>query len=331
MDKRYQVFVSSTYIDLKDERKSVTQTLMEMDCIPAGMELFPATDEEQWAFIKKIIDDCDYYLLIVGGRYGSLGAEGLSYTEMEFDYAVEKGIKVVALLHGSPDKLTIEKSEITEEARAKLQAFREKVSKGRLVKNWTSPSDLPGLVSLSLVKTMKAFPAVGWVRASEGSNEGLLKEINELRKENDRLNLELSQVKDLKDATYNVPNLADFDDEYTLRGSHWDGMSTHGWAAKLTWGEIFYYISPYLVSCRKESSVKEVLLEAVCSKIGCGAYMSDLQDQDFQTVAVQMQALGVISIVVSELVGDVVDPVWVLTSQGQKKMVELRAVKKAIV
>lgn len=85
MDKRYQVFLSSTYADLKDERQKVIQTLMEMDCIPSGMELFPATDEEQWEFIKKVIDDCDYYLLIIGGRYGSINAEGISYTEKEYD------------------------------------------------------------------------------------------------------------------------------------------------------------------------------------------------------------------------------------------------------
>ncbi|MCH8831104.1 MAG: hypothetical protein IID45_16150, partial [Planctomycetes bacterium] len=30
--------------DLKDERQNVIQALMEMDCIPAGMELFPAAD-----------------------------------------------------------------------------------------------------------------------------------------------------------------------------------------------------------------------------------------------------------------------------------------------
>ena len=76
MDKRYQVFVSSTYADLKEERRSVIQALMDMDCIPAGMELFPAADEEQFQFIKKIIDDCDYYVLIIGGRYGSTTAEG---------------------------------------------------------------------------------------------------------------------------------------------------------------------------------------------------------------------------------------------------------------
>ena len=88
MEKRYQVFVSSTYADLQDERQRVIQALMEMDCIPAGMELFPAADEEQWEFIKRVIDDCDYYLLIIGGRYGSTTADGVSYTEREYDYAV---------------------------------------------------------------------------------------------------------------------------------------------------------------------------------------------------------------------------------------------------
>jgi Domain of unknown function (DUF4062) len=81
MDKRYQVFVSSTYTDLKDERRSIIQELLETDCIRSGMELFPAADEEQFEFIKKIIDDCDYYLLIIGGRYGSTAPDGVSYTE----------------------------------------------------------------------------------------------------------------------------------------------------------------------------------------------------------------------------------------------------------
>jgi hypothetical protein len=96
INKRYQVFISSTYADLKEERRYVMQSLMEMDCIPTEMELFPATDEEQWIFIKKIIDDCDYYLLIIGGRYGSITDEGISYTEKEFDYAREKIYRLFA-------------------------------------------------------------------------------------------------------------------------------------------------------------------------------------------------------------------------------------------
>jgi len=75
------------------------------------MELFPAADEEQFEFIKRVIDDCDYYLLIIGGRYGSTTAQGISYTEQEYDYALTRGLKVVALLHENPDEISFGKSE----------------------------------------------------------------------------------------------------------------------------------------------------------------------------------------------------------------------------
>jgi len=140
MEKRYQVFVSSTFADLQDERSRVLQTLMEMDCIPAGMELFPAADEEQWAFIKKIVDDCDYYLLIIGGRYGSISSDGVSYTEKEYDYAVSKGMKVVALLHAKPLEIPVGKSEMDSQSRVKLESFREKVKQGR--RNRSFPSNI---------------------------------------------------------------------------------------------------------------------------------------------------------------------------------------------
>src|SRR5712691_336415 len=98
MDKRYQVFVSSTFSDLQDERQEVMQALLELDCIPAGMELFPAANDDQWTLIKKVIDDCDYYIVVVGGRYGSIGSGGLSFTEMEYRYALEHGKPVIGFL-----------------------------------------------------------------------------------------------------------------------------------------------------------------------------------------------------------------------------------------
>ena len=68
MEKRYQVFVSSTFEDLKIERQEVMQALLELDCIPSGMELFPAADEDQWSLIKRVIDECDYYIVIIAGK-----------------------------------------------------------------------------------------------------------------------------------------------------------------------------------------------------------------------------------------------------------------------
>ena len=59
-DLRYQVFVSSTFRDLKDERDKVLQAILEMKAFPAGMELFPSADDEQFEFIRREIESSDY-------------------------------------------------------------------------------------------------------------------------------------------------------------------------------------------------------------------------------------------------------------------------------
>src|SRR5262245_31138897 len=105
MDKVYQVFVSSTYTDLKDERESVSNTLSKAGHVVAGMELFPATDQQQLDYIKRVIDRSDYYVVILGGRYGTPSDDGKSYTEKEFEYAVSRNIPVLAFLHADPGKI----------------------------------------------------------------------------------------------------------------------------------------------------------------------------------------------------------------------------------
>lgn len=187
MEKKYQVFISSTYTDLQEERSKVFQILMELDCIPAGMELFPAIDDEQFEFIKRIIDDCDYYLLIIGGRYGSLSQDGLSYTEKEYDYAILKGKKVLAFIHGKPEVIPMGKSETLPEVREKLQNFKQKVESGRLVKFWETPEELTAQIATNLPKTIRTYPAIGWVRGNAVSNEDLLQEVLKLRKEKEHL------------------------------------------------------------------------------------------------------------------------------------------------
>ena len=213
MEKRYQVFISSTYSDLKDERSKVMKSIMDLDCIPAGMELFPAIDEEQFEFIKKIIDDCDYYLLIIGGRYGSMTENGISYTEMEFDYAMSKGIPVIAFLHGNINDIPIGKADIDPVAREKLEQFREKVKKGRLVKFWNTPENLTSQVIISLAQTIKSRPGIGWVRANLATNTESLQELNDLRKEVERLREYKSKA---EDSNKFISDIADWDEPFAL-------------------------------------------------------------------------------------------------------------------
>ena len=91
-EKKLQVFVSSTYTDLREERQAAVEAILSAGHIPAGMELFAANDQSQWAVIKRWIDESDAFLLILGGRYGSLEPEsGKSYIHLEYEYALDKG------------------------------------------------------------------------------------------------------------------------------------------------------------------------------------------------------------------------------------------------
>ena len=323
MDKRYQVFVSSTFTDLQEERSNVMQSLMEMDCIPAGMELFPSIDEEQWEFIQKIICDSDYYLLIIGGRYGTVAEDGLSFTEKEFDYAVSKGLKVVVLVHESPGTLPFDKSEADPELREKLHKFIDKVSTGRLRRTWTSAKDLPGLVALSSNKTIKAYPAVGWVRADKVSSEATLHELNELRKRNAELQEKLAQFESR--SNYIQPeNLASLDEYYSLSYE----ISAYDWAygtsreekktLRIKWEELFSIISPFLIDESIDNDIHEILKNYI-EKVAPHSYEHTTIDaQELKTIYLQFKALDLLEH--SNLN-------WKLSSKGGDLMMQLRTVK----
>lgn len=159
---RYQVFVSSTFIDLKFERQVILHTLLEMGCIPVGMELFPAANEEQWSYIKRVIAECDYYVLISAGKYGSMGSRGLSYTEMEYRYACEIGKPVIALLHEKPLTLLPRLRETAPLRREMLSKFR-KICQRNLCKYWTTVDSLAISFATSLIKLIENQPSAGWI------------------------------------------------------------------------------------------------------------------------------------------------------------------------
>jgi hypothetical protein len=170
---RYQVFVSSTFTDLKDERDKVLQAILECKAFPAGMELFPSADDEQFEFIKREIDSSDYYLVVIAGRYGSLADDGTSYTEKEFDYALSQGKPILVFLIRDPSKLPFNKCEAEPEGRLKLEQFKEKAKKSRLVKHYDNPDELKAQVLLSLNYQFKVDPKQGWVPAGQSKRQDL--------------------------------------------------------------------------------------------------------------------------------------------------------------
>lgn len=238
MEKKYQVFISSTYEDLKEERKNVIETLLMIDCIPAGMEAFCAADEEQFEYIKKVIDLCDYYVLIIGKRYGSISPiTGKSYTEMEYDYAKSKNIPIFVF----PVNNTVKMPE--DEHVSELKAFREKAYGKTMGATWRNADELGKKVAISLEKAIKKNDRPGWIRLDEGES---FDNISSVREENEMTDLPF------KDEKIVVPYRDSVLSDWFSDGSK-----------ETTWGELFEIIAPMLAERVTSSQVANKILMSV--------------------------------------------------------------------
>ena len=181
MEKKYQIFISSTFKDLKTARLKVRDAILSMYHFPVGMEMFGALDEDQWEVIKRDIDASDYYVLIIGKMFGSeVPGEGISYTQKEYRYAVEQGIPVLAFIIKDDADVAKSFQETEKDRIEKLKAFRKEVETGRTVSYWSNPDELAWQVSTSLERQIRRKPRPGWIRASEFDIEKSHAELLEL-------------------------------------------------------------------------------------------------------------------------------------------------------
>lgn len=192
MKIKYQIFVSSTFEDLKDERAQVVKAILEMGHIPVGMEMFSAGDEEQWAIIERQILETDYYVVLVAHRYGSTTG-GLSFTEKEYDTAKRCRVPVLGFVIDDSASWPVDRVDTVPEKVEALKSFKEKV-KQKLVSFWSSSEDLHGKVSIALMKQMNANPRIGWVSASQVAPIETTAELARLSGENAELRRRLSEL-----------------------------------------------------------------------------------------------------------------------------------------
>jgi hypothetical protein len=360
---RFQVFVSSTYLDLREPRQQVTMTLLECDAFPTGMEIFPAADDDAWTLIRRVIDESDYYLLISAGKYGSIDERtGLSYTEMEYDYAVSAGKPVMAFLHGNLEELKSGLCESSEELQEKLTRFREKVKKARHVKFWTSPDELAGQVALTYNKFIRQYPATGWLRADQITSTESLKELVDAKSRVQQLEAALAAAQ--TSAPTGTENLAQGDDKMDLpfyasaryKGPSGVFLDVGGWTGvEITWDALFGSIAPQLLQEAEEAALREGIqqflfnefsedyfdaIKTAMKKKGSnltgkeiynptgGTPKIKVDDEEFGTILVQFMALGLIRRSDRKRSLRDAGTYWALTPYGEKRTIQLRAMKK---
>jgi acylphosphatase len=190
--KRLQVFVSSTFTDLIQERQAAVEAILSAGHIPAGMELFAAGDESQMEVIRQWIDESDVYLLILGGRYGSVEPKtGKSYTQLEYEYALSRPKPLFACVitdTALEDRTKLNGRSVLElENPQKLKEFRSEVLT-RMVKFWSDHKDIKIAVGETLSYFARRDELVGWVRANQDGNiPAIADAMARLSKENEDL------------------------------------------------------------------------------------------------------------------------------------------------
>lgn len=329
-ERRFQVFISSTFVDLKEERQKVLEAVLRLKAFPSGMELFPSSDGTQWDFIKREIDSSDYYVLIVAGKYGSLSPEGISYTEQEYDYAISVKKPVHAFLHKNILDLKASQVERDPAKAAQLEGFRAKVTANRLVQFYTTPEELKAEVLQSLMFAFLENLEGGWVRAENSRRMEDLEELNELQKQLRRLEAENARLKHSDVTAHLAQNEDEFRHDFPLAPndggppplktitifSRWnvllaaifrDGLPLRG--GNTIDNALTYFLTRRVLEQHPE--VEKYANEARFANFGAEQY------HDFRRrVRVQFQGLSLI--VIQDRTGD--GEVWELTDKGKSHL-----------
>jgi hypothetical protein len=325
VDRVFQVFISSTSIDLQDERQAVSNTLAKAGYIPAGLELFPATDQQQLAYIKRIIDRSDYYVAIAGSRYGSLSDNGLSFIEEEFEYARSKDIPILAFLPDNPGSIGVGKTETDARLKEKLDAFKARLSTGRIVEFWSNENDLCMKVVLAVATAVNLKPGVGWIRGDQAIDPKVIQELERLRIQNADYCQKLADLN--RDELSTNPTLVTSADSVTVELLVY--RSEEGFpdsvSRTISLSDLFVGLYDHLLKSPSEAYVRELVGYWYRQNVHISDYC-ELDEKSAIVIRDKLEALGLIKSR-SIIAGFSNHIAWSVTEKGKRFLESRRALR----
>jgi hypothetical protein len=305
------------------------------------MELFPAGDESAWQLIQGVIDTSDYYVLIMGGRYGSLDEGGLSYTEKEYDFALSRKKPVIPLLHQNPDNLPRDRTDTEQAAWTKLKSFRAKAERRHTCVYWSTADDLKAKVIVGVMAAIRRSPGIGWMRGDTLASDVATREILRLRNRVDELERQvesartqppegaanLAQGTDSFGIEYSYEYSDDEDEEYRASGKF-----------EATWHEVFGHLGPRLIDRASDTEIRGALsswiqdVEEGSLLTGDVSSVSNFSvaEVSYQTIKIQLRALGLITRSTAKTSPRDTRTYWTLTPFGDQLLTQLRAIPRAV-
>lgn len=266
-------------------------------------------------------------ILIIGGRYGSLSKEGISYTQKEYEFATYSGIPCISFLHNKPDLIPVGKTDKDKIKSELLENFKKLVSE-KMIRHWETPEQLGSIVSRSLVKLIKTKPRIGWVKSDRISSEESSLEILKLKEE-------IQALKDKIDYESNkqIESLAQGEDLFEIHYKFLKSQNVNlkSSSIKISWNNIFAKTCTIFINEATEEDYKSKLASYIL-------YLEkknilDIKKvlviiDDFISILIQFKALGLIEKSVKNRSVKDNNTYWKLTNKGDDLLTNLRAIKK---
>ncbi|QXW25724.1 DUF4062 domain-containing protein [Acinetobacter johnsonii] len=186
LDKRYQVFISTSGAEMQPERMVLAQTLVGMGFFSWGLEQRTPLST---AFARRQIDDCDYVAVLLGSAYGEQSVSGVGYMHLEYIYAVTKQKPIIVFMHDEPAAREAALHDDKPELRDKFQEFRKLLqNEVDQIFTYRSLRDLEMAVRFNLPQMLERYPVLGWVRPQ--NTQVLQDEIDQLKNKLEQLETE---------------------------------------------------------------------------------------------------------------------------------------------
>ena len=235
LDKRYQVFISTSGSEMQPERIVLAQTLVGMGFFSWGLEQRTPLST---AFARRQIDDCDYVVILLGSAYGEQSVSGVGYMHLEYIYAVTKQKPIIVFMHEEPSArdgaLHDDKPELCE----KFQEFRKLLqNEVDQVFTYRSMRDLEMAVRFNLPQMLERSPVLGWVRPQ--NIQVLQDEIDHLKNKLEQLETEAGKRE--VDPFLSLPKVSmhePFSFEYRMHAYQDGNFKELKIQKKLTWAQL---------------------------------------------------------------------------------------------
>ena len=258
LDKRYQVFISTSGSEMQPERIILSQTLVGMGFFSWGLE---QRNPLSTAFARRQIDDCDYVVILLGSQYGEQSVSGVGYMHLEYIYAVTKQKPIIVFMHDDPASREPSLHDAKAELREKFNDFRKLLqTEVDQVFTYRSLRDLEMAVRLNMPQMLERYPVTGWVRPQNA--QALHDEIDQLKARIAQMEAEAGKRE--PDPFLSLPKVSMheiFSFEYRMHAYQDGNFKELKIQKKLTWAELLAILGSTFVNPTPEEFFSKRLNE----------------------------------------------------------------------